>query len=239
MPAHLAQLRLHRFQRLPGHTPAGNKAVGDPERWVAPTEALRKALENADLPYHVDEGGGAFYGPKIDLKIKDAIGREWQCSTIQFDFNLADRFGLNYIGEDGQEHQPYMVHRALLGSMERFFGVLIEHYAGAFPLWLAPVQVQLIPIADRHVPYANEVAAKLEAAGLRVKVDDRGERMNAKIRQAQMQKVPYMLVVGDKEQTAGAVAVRLRSEENLGPMPVADFIARAQRMVASRAGSEL
>ena len=219
--------------------PQGSKAVGDPERWVAPTEALRIALENAKLPYHLDEGGGAFYGPKIDLKIKDAIGREWQCSTLQFDFNLADRFGLTYIGEDGQEHQPYMVHRALLGSMERFFGVLIEHYAGAFPLWLAPVQVKMIPIADRHVPYAREVAAKLEAAGLRVEVDDRGERMNAKIREAQLQKIPYMLVVGDKEQAAGAVAVRLRTEENLGPVPVDAFIERAQRVVASKAGTEL
>ena len=219
--------------------PEGGKAVGEPERWVAPTEALRKALERAQLPYHVDEGGGAFYGPKIDLKIKDAIGREWQCSTIQFDFNLADRFGLTYIGEDGQEHQPYMVHRALLGSMERFFGVLIEHYAGAFPLWLAPVQARLIPIADRHVAYARQVAAKLEAEGLRVEVDERGERMNAKIREAQLQKIPYMLVVGDKEQAAGAVAVRLRTEENLGPMPLADFIARAKRIVASRASTEL
>jgi len=219
--------------------PEGGKAVGEPERWVAPTEALRKALERAQLPYHVDEGGGAFYGPKIDLKIKDAIGREWQCSTIQFDFNLADRFGLTYIGEDGQEHQPYMVHRALLGSMERFFGVLIEHYAGAFPLWLAPVQARLIPIADRHVAYARQIAAKLEAEGLRVEVDERGERMNAKIREAQLQKIPYMLVVGDKEQAAGAVAVRLRTEENLGPMPLADFIARAKRIVASRASTEL
>jgi threonyl-tRNA synthetase len=215
------------------------KAVGEPERWEAPTVALRKALEEARLPYHVDEGGGAFYGPKIDLKIKDAIGREWQCSTIQFDFNLADRFGLTYIGEDGREHQPYMVHRALLGSMERFFGVLIEHYAGAFPLWLAPVQAMLIPIADRHAPYAREVAARLEQAGLRAKVDDRGERMNAKIREAQLQKIPYMLVVGDKEQAAGAVAVRLRTEENLGPMPLAAFIERAQRIAANRSAAEL
>jgi len=219
--------------------PAGNKAVGEPAQWDAATVALRLALERANLPYHLDEGGGAFYGPKIDLKIKDAIGREWQCSTIQFDFNLPNRFGLTYIGEDGQEHQPYMVHRALLGSMERFFGVLIEHYAGAFPLWLAPVQVQLIPIADRHAAYAHEVAAKLREAGLRAKVDDRGERMNAKIREAQMKKIPYMLVVGDKEQAAGAVAVRLRTEENLGPMPLDSFIERAQRLVNSRAAKEL
>jgi threonyl-tRNA synthetase len=215
------------------------KAPGEQARWDAATAGLRVALERANLPYHVDEGGGAFYGPKIDLKIKDAIGREWQCSTIQFDFNLPDRFDLSYIGEDGQQHKPYMVHRALLGSMERFFGVLIEHYAGAFPVWLAPMQAVLIPIADRHVEYAREVEKKLKAAGLRVKVDDRGERMNAKIREAQMQKVPYMLVIGDKEQAAGAVAVRLRSEQNLGPIPVDDFIARAQAIVASREAKEL
>jgi len=213
--------------------------VGRQEQWDAATASLRIALERAKLPYHLDEGGGAFYGPKIDLKIKDAIGREWQCSTIQFDFNLPNRFGLAYIGEDGAEHQPYMVHRALLGSMERFFGVLIEHYAGAFPLWLAPVQVQMIPIADRHVAYAREVADKLKAAGLRVKVDDRGERMNAKIREAQLQKIPYMLVVGDKEQAAGAVAVRLRTEQNLGPVPVDDFVARAQGIVNSREAKDL
>ncbi len=215
------------------------KCVGEPEQWDAATAALKVALERAKLPYHLDEGGGAFYGPKIDLKINDAIGREWQCSTIQFDFNLPSRFGLTYIGEDGQEHQPYMVHRALLGSMERFFGVLIEHYAGAFPLWLAPVQAVLIPIADRHVAYAHEVAAKLQAAGLRVQVDERSERMQLKIREAQLQKIPYMLVVGDKEQAAGAVAVRLRTEENLGPMGVDAFIGRAQKLVASRAAAEL
>ena len=219
-------------------TRPAQKSVGEQAQWDAATEALRRALEDAKMPYHLDEGGGAFYGPKIDLKIKDAIGREWQCSTIQFDFNEAERFNLSYVGEDGQEHRPYMVHRALLGSMERFFGILIEHYAGAFPLWLAPQQVAMIPIADRHVAYAREVEAKLKAAGLRVKVDDRGERMNAKIREAQMKKVPYMLVVGDKEQAAGAVAVRLRSEENLGPVPVADFIERAKRIVASK-GTEL
>ena len=219
--------------------PEGKKAVGEPERWDAATAALRVALERAKMDYHVDEGGGAFYGPKIDLKIKDAIGREWQCSTIQFDFNLADRFDLSYIGEDGQPHKPYLIHRALLGSMERFFGVLIEHYAGAFPLWLAPVQAVLIPIADRHVEYARQAEKKLKAAGLRVKVDDRGERMNAKIREAQMQKVPYMLVVGDKEQAAGAVAVRLRTEQNLGAIPLDDFIARAQGIVNSRQAKEL
>ncbi|MFO7536653.1 MAG: threonine--tRNA ligase, partial [Chloroflexota bacterium] len=157
-----------------------DKYVGNKEDWDKATEALRRAVETHDIPYEVDEGGGAFYGPKIDLKVNDALGREWQLSTIQFDFNLPERFELEYIGEDGKAHQPYMVHRALLGSMERFFGVLIEHYAGAFPLWLAPIQVVLVPIADRHVAYAEQVAADLRAAGLRVDVDAGSERMNKK-----------------------------------------------------------
>jgi threonyl-tRNA synthetase len=210
------------------------KAAGKPEAWVAPTEALRMALERAQVPYQVDEGEATFYGPKIDIKVKDALGREWQLSTIQFDFTLPERFNMRYIGEDGQEHQPYMIHRALLGSMERFMGVLIEHYAGAFPVWLAPVQAILIPIADRHMAYARQVAEQLKDAGLRVQVDDRGERMNAKIRDAQMQKVPYMLVVGDREMEAGAVAVRLRSEENLGAMPIGQFLERALDDVLQR-----
>jgi threonyl-tRNA synthetase len=168
------------------------------------------------------------------LKIKDAIGREWQLSTIQFDFNLPERFNMTYIGEDGQEHQPYMVHRALLGSMERFFGVLIEHYGGAFPVWLAPVQAVLIPIADRHLAYAGQVAGRLRQAGLRVEVDESSDRMGNKIRKAQEQKIPYMLVVGDKEAEAGAVAVRLRTNENLGPQSVDEFIALAQEAVAEK-----
>ena len=155
-------------------------------------------------------------------------------STIQFDFTLPERFHMTYVGEDGQEHQPYMIHRALLGSMERFMGVLIEHFAGAFPVWLAPVQAILIPIADRHMDYARQVASQLKDSGLRVQVDDRGERMNAKIRDAQLQKVPYMLVVGDREMEAGAVAVRLRSEENLGAMPIAQFLQRALDDVRKR-----
>jgi len=209
------------------------KYVGDPADWDRATEALRRAVEAAGLPYHVDEGGGAFYGPKIDLKVNDALDREWQLSTIQFDFNLAERFELEFIGEDGQPHRPYMVHRALLGSMERFFGVLIEHFAGAFPVWLAPVQAVLIPIADRHLDYAFEVAKQLKAEGLRVQVDERPERMNAKIRDAQKQKIPYMLVVGDKEADAGQVALRLRNGENPGPMAVADFISRARQEAAN------
>jgi threonyl-tRNA synthetase len=204
------------------------KSVGEPERWLAAEAALEDSLKRAGVTYEVDRGGGAFYGPKIDLKIKDAIGREWQLSTIQFDFNLPDRFDLTYIAEDGQPHRPYMVHRALLGSLERFFGVLIEHYAGAFPVWLSPMQVALIPIADRHIEYAGAVADQIRKAGLRVMVDGRSERMNAKIRDAQNQKIPYMLVVGDKEMENNQVALRLRSGENPGPMAISAFLDRAK-----------
>ena len=211
------------------------KYVGEPAQWEAATEALRAALERAGLSYKVDEGGGVFYGPKIDLKIEDALGREWQCSTIQFDFNLAERFNLEFVGQDGQPHQPYMIHRALLGSMERFFGVLIEHYGGAFPVWLAPVQAVLIPIADRHVDYCQQVAKKLKAAGLRVEVDDSNDRMGNKIRKAQGQKVPYMLVAGNREVESGQVSVRLRSGEDLKGKPVDEFIALAREAVESRA----
>jgi len=210
------------------------KAVGDLEMWQTAEAALVGSLKRAGLPYDVDPGGGVFYGPKIDLKLRDALGREWQLSTIQFDFNLPERFDLTYVDANGQPTRPYMVHRALLGSMERFFGVLIEHYAGAFPIWLAPVQAVLIPIADRHVDYAYQVTGKLKQAGLRVEVDGRGERMNAKIRDAQMQKVPYMLVVGDKEMEQGCVALRLRSGENPGLMSLEGFLEKAKQDVESR-----
>ncbi len=210
------------------------KAVGDAAQWELATDSLRQTLERRGMPFGVDEGGGAFYGPKIDIHIRDAIGRMWQCTTVQFDFNLPQRFGLTYIGDDGKEHQPYMVHRALLGSLERFTGVLIEHYGGAFPVWLAPVQAVVIPIADRHLDYAADVQAQLAAAGARVQTDARGERMNAKIREAQLQKIPYMLVVGDREAAAGAAAVRLRSGENLGAIPVADIAARIAAETAER-----
>jgi len=202
------------------------KYVGDPDMWEHATQSLRGALEERGLPFTVDEGGGAFYGPKIDINITDALGRAWQCTTIQFDFNLPQRFDLTYQDAEGGRSQPYMVHRAILGSVERFLGVLIEHYGGAFPLWLAPVQAVLIPIADRHIEYCESVQAKLEAAGSRAEVDTRGERMNQKIRTAQMQKVPYMLVVGDREEEAGAVAVRHRGGEDLGAMPLDDFMTR-------------
>jgi len=211
-----------------------DKAVGDPERWDQAIEALKRAIAVEGLPYQIDEGGGAFYGAKIDLKLRDALGREWQTTTIQFDFAEPERFDMKYIGPDGLEHRPYMVHRALLGSIERFFGILIEHYGGAFPAWLAPVQAALVPIADRHNDYAHQVAARLKAAQIRVEVDDSSDRMQAKIRNAQLQKVPYMLVMGDREVEDGAVAVRLRSGENLGPMPVSDFVARVEEAVAQK-----
>lgn len=199
------------------------KAVGDPERWQDAEDALEASLKRAGLPYEVDEGGGAFYGPKIDLKINDALGREWQLSTIQFDFNNPERFDMTYIEEDGQPYRPYMIHRALMGSVERFFGILIEHYGGAFPVWLSPVQVVIIPIADRHVEYARDISVELKQAGLRVEVDDRSDRMNAKIRDAEKQKVPYMLVVGDREMEERQVDIRRRSGERLGTMKVEDF----------------
>lgn len=207
-------------------------AAGD---WEAPTAALRNSLERAGIPFEVDEGEAVFYGPKIDLKVRDALGREWQLTTIQFDFILPERFDLKYVGEDGQDHRPYMIHRALVGSMERFMGVLIEHHAGAFPVWLAPQQAVIIPIADRHVEYADEVAERLEQAGVRVEVDSRSDRMNAKIRDAQLQKIPYMLIVGDREAESGNVSVRLRSEEDLGPMSVESVIERIQDEELARA----
>ena len=210
------------------------KSVGDSDKWDLATDSLRQTLTERGIPFDVDEGGGAFYGPKIDIHIRDAIGRLWQCTTVQFDFNLPERFGMTYIGEDGQEHQPLMVHRALLGSLERFIGILIEHYGGAFPVWLAPVQAVVIPIADRHIEYADTVLAQLTAAGVRAHTDGSNNRMGAKIREAQLQKIPYMLVVGDREADADAAAVRLRSGENLGALPVADIINRIDEDVRAK-----
>jgi threonyl-tRNA synthetase len=186
----------------------------------------------------VDPGEGVFYGPKIDIKIKDALDRSWQCSTIQVDFHNPARFELEYVAEDGKAHQPVMVHRALLGSLERFFGVLVEHYAGAFPLWLAPVQAVLLPVAERHQAYARDVAAELARRGLRAHVDDRNEKLGYKIREAQLQKVPYMLVVGDKEVEARCVSVRHRHAGDLGPQDVASFAERVARLSAERAVRE-
>jgi len=210
------------------------KSVGEPKQWESAEKALEDTLIKMNVLYKVDKGGGAFYGPKIDLKVKDALGREWQLSTIQFDFNEPELFDLTYIGEDGAEHRPYMVHRALLGSLERFFGVLIEHYGGAFPAWLSPKQVAIIPIADRHLPFAREVAAKYQKAGLRVAVDERAERMNSKIRDAQNQKIPYMLVIGDREMEANQVALRRRNGENPGAMGTDEFLSLALREVAEK-----
>ncbi len=211
--------------------PHEGKAVGEPKRWEQAEAALRDALEARGLPYQIDDGGGAFYGPKIDIKVKDLLGRSWQCTTIQFDFNLPERFDMTYVGEDGQEHRPYVVHRALLGSLERFIGCLIEHYAGAFPVWLAPVQAAIIPIADRHAEYANTVERRLRDVGIRAIVDGSSERMNAKIRNAQLQKIPYMLVIGDREIEADAVAVRLRTEEDLGAKPVDGVVTMIRRAI--------
>lgn len=220
---------------MPICRPARPEYVGDAADWDRATAALQRAIEAQHIPYDVDEGGGAFYGPKIDLKVNDAIGREWQLSTIQFDFNLPERFGLTFVADDGQPRRPYMVHRALLGSMERFFGVLIEHYGGAFPVWLAPVQAVVIPISDeKHGAYGQVVEQRLRAAGVRVELDQSRERMQLKIRRAQLQKVPYMLIIGDKERAADAVAVRLRSGEDLGAVPLDQFIARVQAEVTSR-----
>lgn len=200
------------------------KAVGAEADWDRATAALRRAIEGHHLQYEVDEGGGAFYGPKIDVKINDALGREWQCTTIQFDFNLSERFALEYIGSDGQPHRPYMVHRALLGSMERFLGILIEHYGGAFPAWLAPVQMVVVPITQRHAAYADQVLAQLQARDIRAEVDARSETMAAKIAAAETQKVPFMLIVGDREMANGTVSVRQRGMKDLGAMSVEEAI---------------
>jgi threonyl-tRNA synthetase len=207
------------------------KAVGIPERWEQATRSLESALKAESIPYEVDEGGGAFYGPKIDLKIKDALGRAWQLSTVQFDFNLPERFDLTYIGEDGKEHQPYMVHRALLGSLERFFGILIEHYAGAFPPWLAPEQVRILPISEKQLDYAKTIEQKLRNADVRVSVDGDNEKLGAKIRKGQLSKVPFMLIVGERDADAGVVSVRSREKGDEGAMSVEDFITRLAEAV--------
>ncbi|HLI07759.1 MAG TPA: threonine--tRNA ligase [Ktedonobacteraceae bacterium] len=208
--------------------------VGSDEVWEMAESSLRNALNNRGIQYQEAIGEAAFYGPKMDFMVRDALGREWQCSTVQLDFVQPENFGLEYIGEDGMPHSPVMIHRAVTGSTERFMAMLIEHYAGAFPVWLAPVQAMIIPIADRHLEYANKVLEMLKAVGVRAEVDARGERMNAKVRDAQMQKIPYMLVVGDKEAAAGAVAVRLRSNENLGPVSLPEFVERVTGRIKTR-----
>ncbi|MCP9446645.1 MAG: threonine--tRNA ligase [Nitrospira sp.] len=223
-----------------------NESVGADEHWAQATEALESAIKNRHIAYRVDRGGGAFYGPKIDIKIKDALGRSWQCSTIQVDFNNPERFKLSYIGEDGKAHQPIMIHRALLGSIERFFGILIEHYGGAFPTWLAPVQATVLNITDQQRDYGAAVAAELKAAGFRVEADLRNEKIGFKIREAEKAKVPFMLVAGDREVQGRTVSVRGRNGANLGTMPVSGVIdllraetARARPDVQPRQGGGL
>jgi threonyl-tRNA synthetase len=212
-----------------------DKAIGDPAVWAKAEADLMDALELNGLKYQVKEGEGAFYGPKIDVDIQDALGRPWQLNTTQLDFQMPERFGLEYIGEDGQPHRPVMIHRAIYGTYERFMAVLVEHYAGAFPLWLAPVQAVVVPIADRHLEYAESVAGSLQAAGFRVEVDSRREKMQAKIRDAQAQQVPYMLVVGDRDQQAGTVSVRERRQGDLGAQPLEAFVKQLEEQRAARA----
>ncbi|MGI6604359.1 MAG: threonine--tRNA ligase [bacterium] len=210
-------------------------AMGSDEAWEEATSALRRALEETGLQYKVNEGDGAFYGPKIDFHLRDSIGRTWQCGTIQLDFQMPERFDLEYVGADGERHRPVMIHRTALGSIERFIGILIEHHAGAFPTWLAPVQVRVLPITDRHLSYAQDVAAKLVAAGVRAEVDERNEKIGHKIRDAQLQKVPYMLVVGDKEVANEAVAVRHRERGDLGTKSLVDFMQGIKEEIDTKA----
>ena len=209
-------------------------SMGDAETWEKTTNALRDAMEDFGLKYVVNEGDGAFYGPKIDFHLTDSIGRTWQCGTIQLDMQLPEKFDLTYTGEDGLKHRPVMIHRVVYGSIERFIGILIEHYAGAFPAWLAPTQVRILPITDKHVAYAKELNDKMFALGLRVYLDDRNEKIGYKIREAQVQKIPYMLVIGDKEVEEATVAVRRRSEGDLGAMKAEDFIAMLQKEIAEK-----
>ncbi|MDX1663834.1 MAG: threonine--tRNA ligase [Candidatus Promineifilaceae bacterium] len=224
--------------RLGTNDPESDKYAGSPEMWEKGVDAIRKAADGLSMNYSVETGEAAFYGPKLDFIFRDALKREWQLGTVQVDFLLPERFELEYTGQDGERHRPVMIHRAPFGSMERFVGILIEHYNGAFPLWLAPVQAVLIPITDRHVDYARQVANQLRESGMRVEVDESGNRMGAKIREAQLQKVPYMLVVGDREEESGTVAVRTREEEDRGALPVEEFQAHALELIASHA-SEL
>jgi threonyl-tRNA synthetase len=213
------------------------KAVGDDSMWEKATQALKVAADKAGLGYEMDEGGGAFYGPKIDIKIKDALGRLWQCSTVQFDFNEPERFDMTFVGVDNQAHRPYMIHRALLGSIERFFGMLIEHYAGAFPVWLAPVQAKVMSITDKQLDFAKSVREQLLAAGIRAELDVRSEKIGFKIREASLEKVPFILVIGDKEMQQNAVAVRERGGKDLGAMPLSEFISAVQKLIASKSNS--
>src|ERR1039457_1296718 len=217
---------------------ASGKYDGAPEQWQLAEKALTNAVERLKIDAKVIPDEAAFYGPKIDVKLVDAIGRPWQLSTVQFDFTLPRRFNLEYSAEDGKKHQPLMVHRALYGSIERFFGILVEHYAGAFPVWLAPVQALILPITDRQVEYANRVKERLDEAGLRVSLDDRKEKVNLKIREAQLQKIPYMLVIGDREAQSDSVSVRNRKHGDQGMKSIADFVADIKGLIDSKAVTE-
>ncbi|CAA9547644.1 MAG: Threonyl-tRNA synthetase [uncultured Thermomicrobiales bacterium] len=229
---HMAAVFGYDFQAYLATRP--EKAIGDDATWARATDDLRRAMETRGLTFKVDEGGGAFYGPKIDIKWVDALGREWTGPTIQVDFNLPERFDVDYVAEDGERHRVAMIHRTLLGSMERFIGGLVEHYAGAFPLWLAPVQAAIIPITDGQIPFGREVERRLRERGLRVELNDGRDRMQAKIRHAQMQKIPYMLVIGKREAAADTVAVRLRNGRDLGAISVHAFLEQALPRIASR-----
>lgn len=220
--------------RLGINDPNSDKYAGSPEMWAKGITAIKQAADKVGMDYTVEEGEAAFYGPKLDFIFRDVLKREWQLGTVQVDFLLPERFELEYTGEDGQKHRPIMIHRAPFGSMERFTGILIEHFNGAFPLWLAPVQAAMIPIADRHIPYAEKVARELRSAGIRVEVDASSERMNKKIRNAQLQKIPYMLVVGDNEEAQGAVSVRTRENEDRGAVPLIDFVATTTNLITTK-----
>jgi len=212
------------------------KSVGEISKWDKATESLKQALKELELEYEIQEGEGAFYGPKIDVQLEDALGRLWQTTTVQFDFNLPERFGMTYMGSDGREHQPYMIHRALLGTLERFFGILVEHYKGAFPVWLSPVQTVVLPVTEDNNEYAEKVADKISEAGIRVEArTEMDEQLSRQIHQAQLDKIPYMLVVGDNEEETGEVSLRLRTEEDLGPRPLDEFVDFAQEKIAGKA----
>ncbi len=214
--------------------PASSKYIGSEEAWEKAQAVIMNVVNKLALPHTLEAGEAGFYGPKLDFLLRDALGRQWQLGTAQVDYNLPERFDLGFIGEDGQRHRPVIIHRANLGSLERVIAILLEHFDGALPAWLAPVQVELIPISDKHLAYAQKVSKRLQAVGLRVEVDSRGERMNAKVRAAQVQKIPYMLVVGDKEEAEQKVSVRLRTNKNLGAMPLASFVERALEVVETK-----
>ena len=211
-------------------------SMGSDEIWNLATKTLREVIEEKGVPFQINEGDGAFYGPKLDFHVKDSIGRTWQCGTIQLDMLMPERFDMTYIGEDGQKHRPVMVHRTVFGSVERFLGILIENYNGAFPVWLAPVQVKLLPISDKHLAYAKELRKKFKKMGIRVEVDESNEKIGYKIRKAQMEKVPYMAVIGDKEMENNTLSIRDRAKGDIGAQPVDDFIAHVQELTATRKG---